>query len=184
MGSNAARNQIFQYSTNTHLTVDEHTRDPSVNPPTTTTAPTGWRNDSQWEHATLRKATLHGIELFNAQRYIDSHDCFETEWYNYGAGTTESAFLHGMVQVAAGAHKYHKTTQLTGMRSLFRTALQYLHDTPNDYYGVDVLDIKLQLTNAQTTPAILDNWQITIDNHTPTPAQTTTNYLAALDDSL
>ncbi len=163
--------------------MDDHTRDPTVDPPAPSTAPTGWRHDNQWEHATLRTATLHGIRLFNATRFLDSHDCFEAEWYNYGTGTTESAFLHGMVQVAAGTYKYH-SSQLRGMRSLFRTALHYLHDTPLDFYGVDIIDVKLHLTNAQTTPEILDGWQITIDNHTPTPTTATTNYLADLDESL
>lgn len=164
--------------------MDEHTRDPTVNPPPPNQSPTGWRHDDQWEHATLRKATLHGIALFNAERYLDAHDCFEAEWYNYGAGTTESAFLHGMVQVAAGTHKYTTKDTVSGMRSLFRTALQYLHDTPNDYYGVDVLDIKLKLTNAQTTPRILDEWTITMDNQTPTLTEETTNYLESLHESI
>ncbi|OYR85838.1 hypothetical protein DJ84_01570, partial [Halorubrum ezzemoulense] len=143
--------------------MDDHTRDPGVAPPLGD--PTGWhagdRPDSSaagdeggssggppdpravggyWEHATLRRATEHGVRLFNDGAYHESHDCFEDEWYNYGRGTVESAFLHGMVQVAAGAYKRVDFESDAGMRSLFETALQYLDGVPNDFYGVDVDD--------------------------------------------
>ncbi len=60
-----------------HITVlmDEHTRDPSVEPPRGN--PTGWRADQKWEHATLRRAVVHGVRLYNAGEYHESHDCFE-----------------------------------------------------------------------------------------------------------
>jgi predicted metal-dependent hydrolase len=145
--------------------MDDHTRDPSVDPPAG--SPTGWRDDGQWEHATLRRATVHGVALFNAGAYHESHDCFEDEWYNYGRGTTESAFLHGMVQVAAGAYKHYDFRDDDGMRSLFRTALQYLRGTPRDYYGVDVLDVRTVLTNALEDPAALDGWCIALDGECP-----------------
>jgi predicted metal-dependent hydrolase len=154
--------------------VDEHTRDPTVAPPAGN--PTGWDPDAErWEHATLRRAVIHGVRLFNAGAFHESHDCFEAEWYNYGRGKTESAFLHGMVQVAAGAYKHFdgearsasdSRTQSgddDGMRSLFETALQYLHGTPSDYYGVDVLDVRTTLTNALNDPAVVDGWQIELD---------------------
>jgi hypothetical protein len=55
--------------------VDDHTRDPSVAPPPGTRAPTGWDPERRrWEHATLRRATEHGVRLFNDGAY---HDCFE-----------------------------------------------------------------------------------------------------------
>ncbi|MEF8900545.1 MAG: DUF309 domain-containing protein, partial [Halovenus sp.] len=121
--------------------MDEHTRDPTVGPPTAGN-PAGWNPDTgEWEHGTLRRAVIHGVRLYNSGAFHESHDCFEVEWYNYGSGTTESAFLHGMVQVAAGAYKHFdfedsearsassSRTQSDddGMRSLFKTALQYLH---------------------------------------------------------
>jgi hypothetical protein len=146
--------------------MDDHTRDPSVAPPLGN--PTGWHRDRrQWEHATLRRATEHGVRLYNAGEYHASHDCFEDEWYNYGSGTTESAFLHGMVQVAAGAYKHVDFEDDDGMRSLFRTALSYLRGTPADFYGVDVVDVRTTLEAALTDPAALDGWQITLDDHRP-----------------
>ncbi|RQG96240.1 DUF309 domain-containing protein [Natrarchaeobius oligotrophus] len=166
--------------------MDEHTRDPTVDPPPTG-EPTGWLADEgRWAHATLRRAVVHGVRLFNSGDYHDSHDCFEYEWYNYGRGTDESAFLHGMVQVAAGAYKRHgveSTAQRRsadhptgqrprgeneGMRSLFRTALQYLRGTPRDYYGVDVLEVRTVLTNGLEEPERVDDWRIRLDGARPT----------------
>ncbi|MFC7046348.1 DUF309 domain-containing protein [Halobacteriaceae archaeon GCM10025711] len=160
--------------------MDEHTRDPSVGPPVGT--PTGWHADAgQWEHATLRRAVNHGVRLFNAGEYHESHDCFEDEWYNYGAGTTESKFLHGMVQVAAGAYKHVDFENDDGMRSLFETALQYLHGVPNDFYGVDLLDVRTRMTNAIQDPATLDGWQITLDGERPTAREADYAFAEALD---
>jgi predicted metal-dependent hydrolase len=145
--------------------MDDHTRDPTVEPPDGD--PTGWREDGRWEHATLRRAVVHGVRLFNSGEFHESHDCFEDEWYNYGRGSTESKFLHGMVQVAAGAYKHFDFENDEGMRSLFRTALQYLHDTPPDYYGVDVLEVRTTVTNAITDPHVLHGWQIELDGSRP-----------------
>jgi predicted metal-dependent hydrolase len=147
--------------------MDEHTRDPSVAAPACD--PTGWNPETgKWEHATLRRAVIHGVRLYNSSAFHESHDCFETEWYNYGSGTTESAFAHGMVQVAAGAYKHFDFENDDGMRSLFETALQYLHGVPNDYYGVDLLDVRTTLTNALDDPTALQGWRIRLDGAVPT----------------
>ena len=150
--------------------MDDHTRDPSVDPPRPgwDRTPTGWNPETgEWDHATLRRAVVHGVRLYNSGAFHESHDCFESEWYNYGSGTTESAFAHGMVQVAAGAYKHFDFENDDGMRSLFETALQYLHGVPNDYYGVDVLDVRTTLTNALDDPTVLDGWQIELDGRRP-----------------
>jgi len=142
--------------------MDDHTRDPTVAPPLGN--PTGWRREERvWEHATLRRATVHGVRLYNAGDYHESHDCFEDEWYNYGRGSVESAFLHGMVQVAAGAYKRLDFGNDDGMRSLFRTALRYLDGVPGDYYGVDVTDVRERLRRALDDPSALDGWGISLD---------------------
>jgi predicted metal-dependent hydrolase len=174
--------------------MDDHTRDASVGPPAGN--PTGWRDDGQWEHATLRRATVHGVRLYNAGEFHESHDCFEDEWYNYGRGTTESAFLHGMVQVAAGAYKHFdfedsearsasgNRTQSgndDGMRSLFDTALQYFHGVPNDFYGVDLLDVRTTLSNALNDPVALHGWRIPLDGERPTAREKDFEYVEAME---
>jgi hypothetical protein len=159
--------------------MDDHTRDPSVDAPEG--APTGWREDGRWEHATLRRAVVHGVALYNDGAYHESHDCFEDEWYNYGRGSTESQFLHGMVQVAAGAYKHYDFVDDDGMRSLFRTALQYFQGVPNDYYGVDLLDVRTTLTNALNDPDVLDGWRIAVDGGYPDADRDDYRYAEALD---
>jgi hypothetical protein len=160
--------------------MNDHTRDASVAPPLGN--PTGWRTDERvWEHATLRKATRHGIRLFNAGEFHESHDCFEIEWYNYGSGTQESAFLHGMVQVAAGAYKHFDFEDDAGMRSLFETALQYLTGIPRDFYGVDVDDVRQTIDAALSDPTVLHGWKIEIDGQCPEADDSDFRYVETLD---
>ena len=164
--------------------MNDHTRDDTVAPPTTG-SPSGWNRERRasngWEHGTLRRATVHGVRLYNAGEFHESHDCFEDEWYNYGSGTTESAFLHGMVQVAAGAYKHVDFDDDPGMRSLFRTARQYLDGVPDDYYGVDVADVRATIEAALDDPSVLDGWRIELDGERPVADQLDREYADALD---
>jgi hypothetical protein len=161
--------------------MDEHTTDPTVSGPERG-SPTGWLPDrGRWEHDTLRRATVHGVRLYNSGEYHGSHDCFEDEWYNYGRGSTESKFLHGMVQVAAGAYKHFDFEDDAGMRSLFRTALQYFHGVPNDYYGVDLLDVRTALTNALNDPTVLERWRVELDGEHPRARDVDHEYAERLD---
>ena len=180
--------------------MDDHTRDPGVAPPLGD--PTGWHaagdgadgpDDAEsagdarlaggyWEHATLRRATEHGVRLFNDGAYHESHDCFEDEWYNYGRGTVESAFLHGMVQVAAGAYKRVDFENDAGMRSLFETALQYLDGVPRDFYGVDVDDVRETLRAALDDPSAVDDWRIALDGARPPAYPADYEYAERVDE--
>ncbi|MFB6143205.1 MAG: DUF309 domain-containing protein [Halorientalis sp.] len=160
--------------------MSDHTRDPSVGPPRG--EPTGWRPDArEWEHATLRRAVVHGVRLYNAGAFHEAHDCFEAEWYNYGQGTSESAFAHGMVQVAAGAYKHFDFENDDGMRSLFGTALQYLQGVPDDYYGVDLPGVRTTLTNALEDPEVLAGWRVTLDGDTPEAGPVDYAYVESLE---
>jgi predicted metal-dependent hydrolase len=162
--------------------MDEHTTDPSVGPPADGD-PTGWLpGEGRWEHDTLRRATVHGVRLYNAGAYHESHDCFEDEWYNYGRGSRESMFCHGMVQVAAGAYKHFDFEDDDGMRSLFGTALQYFQGLPGDCYGVDLLEVRTVVTNALEDPAALEGWEIRLDGETPTARGVDHAYAEALED--
>jgi len=160
--------------------MDDHTRDRTVGPPSGN--PTGWDPGRRgWEHGTLRRAVIHGVRLYNSGAFHESHDCFEAEWYNYGSGTTESAFAHGMVQVAAGAYKYFDFEDDDGMRSLFETALRYFHGVPGDYYGVDLLDVRTTLSNALEDLTALHGWQIALDGEFPEATDADIAYAEGLE---
>ncbi|WP_231182728.1 DUF309 domain-containing protein [Haladaptatus sp. DYF46] len=162
--------------------MDDHTRDPTADPPAAGRRPTGWLPERDcWEHGTLRTAVVHGVRLFNAGEFHESHDCFEDEWYNYGNGSVESAFLHGMVQVAAGAYKHFDFEDDGGMRSLFETALQYLHGVPSDFYGVNVTDVRTKMTNALDDPTVLHGWRIELDGERSEASEADFDYAERLE---
>jgi hypothetical protein len=162
--------------------VDDHTRDPGVAPPLGSREPTGWRpGERRWEHDTLRRATEHGVRLFNAGAFHEAHDCFEDEWYNYGSGSTESAYCHGMVQVAAGAYKHADFGDDAGMRSLFETALGYLAGVPGDFYGVDVDEVRATLTASLDDPRRIEGYRIALDDHRPEAYPADYEYAEALE---
>ncbi|MEZ3143774.1 DUF309 domain-containing protein [Halobaculum sp. MBLA0143] len=164
--------------------MDEHTRTGAVAPPHSGD-PTGWRanrpTSNGWEHGTLRRATVHGVRLYNSEEFHESHDCFEDEWYNYGRGSQESAFLHGMVQVAAGAYKHFDFEDDAGMRSLFDTALGYLTGLPGDFYGVDVADVRQTTEAALSDPTVLEGWQIELDGAVETATAVDHEYADSLE---
>lgn len=142
----------------------------------------GWNGETAvWEHATLRRAVVHGISLFNDGAYHEAHDCFEAEWYNYGAGSTESSFLHGMTQVAAGTYKHVDLHETAGLQSLFRTALDYLEPVPTRYYGVDVATITQTLEAARSDPAVVEGWIIALDGESVTADEADYAFALALE---
>lgn len=160
--------------------MDDHTMDDSVSPPQGT--PRGWDGEQQrWEHATLRRALVHGIRLFNDGAYHEAHDCFEHEWYNYGAGTTESSFLHGMTQVAAGTYKHVDFDDDGGLRSLFQTALQYLEPVPPEFYGIDVEAVRSRLEQALQDPTVVDGWTIELDGSSPSARPLDYEYASSIE---
>jgi hypothetical protein len=161
--------------------MDEHTRDPSVAPPPEGQSPSGWLPaEDRWEHDTLRRATIHGVRLFNAAEYHESHDCFEDEWFNYGHGTLEKDFLQGMVQVAAGAYKLVGFDNETGMEKLLTTGRGYLDEVPDDYYGVDVARLRRDVEAVLADPADLADWRISLDGDEPTADDADLEYAASL----
>lgn len=99
--------------------------------------------------------------------FTPGHTLFKAKWYNYGHGSAESQFLHGLVQVAADAYKHYDFEDDASMRSLFKTALDYLSGMSDDFYGVDVVDVRTTLNAALEDPFVLDGWRIELDGNTP-----------------
>jgi hypothetical protein len=59
--------------------------------------------------------------------------------------------------------------------------LQYLHATPNDYYGVDVSGVRTTLTDALDDPATLEGWKIGLDGERPEARPEDYNHAERLD---
>lgn len=161
--------------------MDEHTRDPSVSPPPVGQSPTGWLPDEgRWEHDTLRRATVHGVRLFNSGEYHEAHDCFEDEWFNYGHGTLEKEFLQGMVQVAAGVYKYTDHDSPAGLKRLLETGRGYLEGVPAEYYGVDVARLREDVEAVLEDPSTCVDVEIELDGEYPRADETDIAYAEAL----
>ena len=162
--------------------MDQHTRDPTISGPSTNEPPTGWNaSEGRWEHATLRRAVIHGIRLYNSGKYHDAHDVFEDEWRNYGQGTREKAFLQGLVQLAAGAYKLDVEESEIGLIKLFRTARGYLSNVPLDYYGVNVAKVHDILECGIEYPASALGAQVELDERVPTARQTDLEYAKSIE---
>jgi predicted metal-dependent hydrolase len=86
-----------------------------------------------------------------------------------------------MVQVEADAYKHFDFENDDGMRSLFETALQYLHGVPDDDYGVGVDDVRTRLGAALDDAAALDGWRIELDGRRPEAKETDYEYAEWLD---
>jgi predicted metal-dependent hydrolase len=86
-----------------------------------------------------------------------------------------------MVQVAAGAYKHFDFADDAGTRSLFRTALQYLHGVPEDYYGVDLDNVRETLDRSLDDPSVLAEWRISLDGSQPTAAGPDREYVEQLE---
>ena len=67
------------------------------------------------------------------------------------------------------------------MRSLLRTALQYLHGVPDDFYGVDVAEIRQTAQVARSDPSVVDSWLVTLDGEQPLAYDRDYAYAARLD---
>jgi predicted metal-dependent hydrolase len=161
--------------------MDEHTRDPSVQPPPAGRTPAGWVPEKdRWEHDTLRRAVIHGVRLFNAGEYHEAHDCFEDEWFNYGNGRMEKSFLQGMTQVAAGAYKYVDFDNEAGLRRLFETGHGYLEGIPDGYYGVDVAALREEVTAIRYDPERVRDLRVALDGEYPEARPADLEYAAAL----
>lgn len=114
--------------------VDEHTTDPDV-PPPTRGQPTGFLPETgRWEHDTLRRATVHGIRLFNTAQYHESHDCFEIGFgrvYRSNGHSSASAYSRstpratGCSPSSSISHPWSTVGSLSALVSVVRTSSRF-----------------------------------------------------------
>jgi predicted metal-dependent hydrolase len=77
---------------------------------------------------------IKGVELFNARRFWDAHEAWETIWLVAESEVKE--FLQGLIQVAAAYHHMQRGTYRGGVR-LFDSGLNRLGRFPDDYCGIN-----------------------------------------------
>ena len=77
---------------------------------------------------------LEGLDRFNARRFWDAHESWETLWLQ---STSEvKQFLQGLIQVAAAYHHIQRGT-LRGVPRLVDAGLRRLAMFPPGFNGVD-----------------------------------------------
>ncbi len=92
-----------------------------------------------------------GIELFNHGEFFDAHEVLEDIWRE-SAGP-EKKFLQGLIQVAVALH-HHSTGNLRGARSLMDRAGRNLEPYPDQFYGIELGQLRIALAAWQEAMAL------------------------------
>ena len=87
------------------------------------------------EYGTVDEALVHGVALWEAQRFFEAHECLEDVWHQ--APEHDRAFWKGVIQVAVGC-VHHQRENPEGAVTLWRRAADYLEPYPSVHHGVDV----------------------------------------------
>ena len=87
-------------------------------------------------------AIAEGIRFFNAQRFFEAHEALEAVWLK--AQGDEKSFLHGLIQVAAAFHHYHRGNA-KGFRTVLEKAMQKLEKFEGVRAGIDVTALRDQI---------------------------------------
>ncbi len=80
------------------------------------------------------KHFLEGIDHFNARRFWEAHEAWETIWLAAQSDTEQ--YLQGLIQIAAAYHHVQRQTY-RGAPRLFASALKRLDAFPLVYCGLD-----------------------------------------------
>lgn len=81
---------------------------------------------------------LEGIDHFNARRFWEAHEAWETLWLE--AESNLDQFLQGLIQIAAAYHHIQRRTY-RGAPRLFAAALRRLEAFPLAWCGVDRAEV-------------------------------------------
>ena len=85
------------------------------------------------------EAVRSGLDLFNEERYWESHEALESAW----RGTTgeEKEILQGLILIAAALVHWQKNEKDVAL-SVMKRALDKLAAHSGDYYGIDIAALK------------------------------------------
>ena len=82
---------------------------------------------------------LEGIENFNARKFWEAHESWETLWLEAESDLVK--FLQGLIQIAAAYHHIQRGTY-RGAPRLFAAGLQKLEPFPRVCCGVDWTEVE------------------------------------------
>lgn len=100
----------------------------------------------------LPEEFLHGIQLFNAGRFFECHETWETVWLK--AEGVEREFLHAIIQIAAAFHHFQRGN-LKGGHNVGQRALGKLQAMPNMVMQLDTIRLRSSLESFLTQPGNL-----------------------------
>jgi hypothetical protein len=92
-----------------------------------------------------RKQFLHGIELFNAQKFWEAHEAWEEVWKE----RIEDAriFLQGLIQAAAALHLIVGGSRIGGAKRNFYKSVAKLSLFPPHFLGINVQQFREDISN-------------------------------------
>jgi len=85
------------------------------------------------------EAVRSGLDLFNEERYWESHEALESAWR--GATGEEKEILQGVILIAAALVHWQKNEKDVAL-SVIKRALDKLAAHSGDYFGIDIAALK------------------------------------------
>lgn len=91
------------------------------------------------DYDTVEEALAVAVDLWNAQRYFEAHECLEDVWHH--AADDERPFWQGVIQVAV-ACVHDQRGNPAGVVATCAKVLRRLADYPDDFHGIDVAALR------------------------------------------
>ncbi len=89
------------------------------------------------------EAIRMGLELFNEERYWESHEALEYAWRE--SSGEEKEFLQGLILVAAALVHWQKNEKEVTL-SVMRRALDKLAAISDEYWGIDIVALRSKVS--------------------------------------
>jgi predicted metal-dependent hydrolase len=83
-----------------------------------------------------------GIDLFNEERYWESHEALESAWKK--STGDEKEVLQGLILLAAALVHWQKNEELVAL-SVMKRAREKLVSHRKEYFGIDIADLAEKL---------------------------------------